>query len=74
MCSCSVAGMPELDSLQVLAHNAVHAAFAGYTGVTMGLVNTHYVVLPIPVVISSPRRVRHVPPDLCARSTRRARD
>jgi len=26
---------------KVLAHNAVHAAFAGYTGVTMGLVNTH---------------------------------
>ena len=26
---------------KVLAHNAVHAAFAGYTGVTVGLVNTH---------------------------------
>ena len=44
--------------LQILAHNAVHAAFAGYTGVVTGLVNTHYVLLPIPVVISSPRRVR----------------
>jgi 6-phosphofructokinase 1 len=43
---------------QVLAHNAVHAAFAGYTGVTVGLVNTHYVYLPIPVVIQAPRRVR----------------
>ncbi len=42
---------------QVLAHNAVHAAFAGYTGVTVGLVNTHYVYLPIPVVIQAPRRV-----------------
>ena len=42
----------------MLAHNAVHAAFAGYTGVVTGLVNTHYVLLPIPVVISSPRRVR----------------
>lgn len=42
---------------KILAHNAVHAAFAGYTGVTTGLVNTHYVLLPIPVVISSPRRV-----------------
>ena len=43
--------------MQVLAHNAVHAAFAGYTGVTVGLVNTHYVYLPIPVVIQAPRRV-----------------
>jgi len=42
---------------KILAHNAVHAAFAGYTGVTTGLVNTHYVLLPIPVVISTPRRV-----------------
>ena len=44
--------------MQILAHNAVHAAFAGYTGVTTGLVNTHYVLLPIPVVISTARRVR----------------
>lgn len=43
--------------LQVLAHNAVHAAFAGYAGVTVGLVNTHYVYLPIPVVIQAPRKV-----------------
>lgn len=42
---------------QVLAHNAVHAAFAGYTGCTVGLVNTHYVYLPIPVVIQAPRKV-----------------
>ena len=27
-------------------------------GVTIGLVNTHYVILPIPVVIQAPRRVR----------------
>jgi len=33
--------------MQVLAHNAVHAAFAGYTGVTVGLVNTHHVYLPV---------------------------
>jgi 6-phosphofructokinase 1 len=46
---------------QILAHNAVHAAFAGYTGITMGLVNTHYVYLPIPVVIQSPRRVCFLP-------------
>ena len=35
----------------------MHGAFAGYTGITVGLVNTHYVYLPIPVVISAPRRV-----------------
>lgn len=42
---------------KVLAHNAVHAAFSGYTGITVGLVNTHYVYLPIPVIILSPRTV-----------------
>eukprot|EP00877_Chromochloris_zofingiensis_P003270 jgi/Chrzof1/12944/Cz07g13120.t1_PFK2[v5.2] len=42
---------------KILAHNAVHAAFAGYTGITVGLVNTHYVYLPIPVIIQAPRRV-----------------
>jgi 6-phosphofructokinase 1 len=42
---------------KVLAHNAVHGAFAGFTGITVGLVNTHYVYLPIPVVILAPRRV-----------------
>ncbi|CAL5226255.1 g9100 [Coccomyxa viridis] len=42
---------------KVLAHNAVHAAFAGFTGITVGLVNTHHVYLPIPVVIQSPRQV-----------------
>ena len=44
--------------MQILAHNAVHAAFAGYTECTVGLVNTHYVYLPIPVVIQAPRRVK----------------
>lgn len=42
---------------KILAHNAVHAAFSGFTGVVVGLVNTHYVLLPIPVVIQQPRRV-----------------
>jgi 6-phosphofructokinase len=42
---------------KILAHNAVHAAFAGYTGVVTGLVNTHYVYLPIPTVIQAVRRV-----------------
>lgn len=43
---------------KILAHNAVHAAFAGYTGITVGLVNTHYVYVPIPVIILAPRSVR----------------
>ena len=34
--------------VQVLGQGAVHGAFAGYTGFTVGLVNTHYVYLPIP--------------------------
>jgi 6-phosphofructokinase 1 len=42
---------------KILAHNAVHAAFAGYTGITVGLVNTHYVYLPIPVIIQAIRKV-----------------
>ena len=45
---------------KILAHNAVHAAFAGFTGITVGLVNTHYVYLPIPVIIQAPRKVRGV--------------
>jgi 6-phosphofructokinase 1 len=42
---------------RMLANGAVHAAFAGYTGVTVGLVNTHFVYLPIPLVIQAPRKV-----------------
>ncbi|XP_059670323.1 ATP-dependent 6-phosphofructokinase 5, chloroplastic-like [Cornus florida] len=41
----------------VLGQNAVHGAFAGYSGITVGICNTHYVYLPIPEVISSPRYV-----------------
>lgn len=33
----------------------VHGAFAGYSGITVGICNTHYVYLPIPEVISYPR-------------------
>jgi len=53
---------------KILAHNAVHAAFAGFTGVTVGLVNTHYVILPIPVVIQAPRRVSFLFICTCKRS------
>ncbi|KAK7819419.1 atp-dependent 6-phosphofructokinase 5 [Quercus suber] len=35
----------------------VHGAFAGYSGITVGICNTHYVYLPIPEVISYPRLV-----------------
>ncbi|KAK1290179.1 hypothetical protein QJS10_CPB18g01365 [Acorus calamus] len=41
----------------VLGQNAVHGAFAGFSGITVGICNTHYVYLPIPEVISSPRMV-----------------
>ena len=37
--------------LQILGQGAVHGAFAGFTGSTVGLDNTHYVYLPIPVII-----------------------
>ncbi len=36
---------------------SVHHVCAGYTGLTVGLVNTHYVLLPIPIVIQAPRKV-----------------
>lgn len=41
----------------VLGQNAVHGAFAGYSGITVGICNTHYVYFPIPEVISKPRVV-----------------
>lgn len=40
-----------------LAQGSVHAAFAGYTGLTVGLVNTHFCFLPIPVIIQAARQV-----------------
>ncbi|XP_028783899.1 ATP-dependent 6-phosphofructokinase 5, chloroplastic, partial [Neltuma alba] len=41
----------------VLGQNAVHGAFAGFSGITVGICNTHYAYLPIPEVISHPRLV-----------------
>eukprot|EP00850_Spirogloea_muscicola_P005881 SM000027S09662 [mRNA] locus=s27:644561:647889:+ [translate_table: standard] len=41
----------------VLGQNAVHGAFAGYSNFTVGLVNTHYCLLPIPAVIRHMRTV-----------------
>ena len=42
---------------KILSHNAVHAAFAGYTGITVGMCSGHHCYLPIPVIIQAPRRV-----------------
>ncbi|KAL6846572.1 hypothetical protein ACP4OV_024020 [Aristida adscensionis] len=41
----------------VLGQNAVHGAFAGFSGITSGICNTHYVYLPITEVITTPKRV-----------------
>jgi len=41
----------------VLAHNAVHGAMAGYTGVSVGVIENHYILLPISVLASMPPRV-----------------
>ncbi|KAH0865836.1 hypothetical protein HID58_083047 [Brassica napus] len=35
----------------VLGQNAVHGAFAGYSGITVGIINTHYAYLPIPEIV-----------------------
>ncbi|KAL2649522.1 hypothetical protein R1flu_017650 [Riccia fluitans] len=41
----------------VLGQNAVHGAFAGFSGITVGIANNHYVYLPIPEVIAHARNV-----------------
>uniref|UniRef100_A0A1J3JZI8 ATP-dependent 6-phosphofructokinase n=1 Tax=Noccaea caerulescens TaxID=107243 RepID=A0A1J3JZI8_NOCCA len=41
----------------VLGQNAVHGAFAGYSGITVGIINTHYAYLPIPEVIAYAKSV-----------------
>lgn len=48
---------PRAQQCKLLAHAAVHAAFSGFTGTTVGLVNTRYVLLPSSAVIKSPRIV-----------------
>ncbi len=54
--NCTAGARPTLDfSLTPPRHT--HISHAGYTGLTVGLVNTHYCLLPIPVVISAPRKV-----------------
>jgi 6-phosphofructokinase 1 len=39
-----------------LAFNAVHGAFAGRTGFSVGVVDGHHVLLPITVMASQPPR------------------
>ncbi|KAH1260164.1 ATP-dependent 6-phosphofructokinase 5, chloroplastic [Glycine max] len=41
----------------VLGQNAVHGAFAGFSGITVSTCNTHYAYFPIPEVISHPKLV-----------------
>ncbi|KAG1334622.1 ATP-dependent 6-phosphofructokinase 5, chloroplastic [Cocos nucifera] len=41
----------------VLGQNAVHGAFAGFSGITVGICNTHYVYFPISEVISYAKQV-----------------
>ncbi|KAL5200875.1 hypothetical protein ABZP36_035229 [Zizania latifolia] len=41
----------------VLGQNAVHGAFAGFSGITSGISNTHYAYLPITEVITTTKRV-----------------
>ena len=42
----------------VLSQGAVHGAMAGYTGFTVGLVNSHTVMIPIPLLCDkSPRKL-----------------
>ncbi|CAD7701879.1 unnamed protein product [Ostreobium quekettii] len=42
---------------KILGQGAVHSAFAAYTGITVGLINTHFAYLPIPDIIQAPRRI-----------------
>ncbi|KAI3433465.1 hypothetical protein D9Q98_003278 [Chlorella vulgaris] len=42
---------------KMLAHGAVHAAFAGYTAVAVGQVNTHVVYLPLHILAQAPRQM-----------------
>jgi len=42
---------------KALGQSAVHGAFAGYTDITVGMVNTHMAILPIPTIIMAPKVV-----------------
>ncbi|KAI9100914.1 hypothetical protein K1719_024038 [Acacia pycnantha] len=54
--------VPTWYNLAVIQFNGrrpskVHGAFAGFSGITVGICNTHYAYLPIPEVISHPKLV-----------------
>ncbi|PSC73867.1 Hydroxymethylglutaryl-mitochondrial isoform B [Micractinium conductrix] len=42
---------------KMLAHGAVHAAFAGYTSVAVGQVNNHIILLPLQLLAQAPRQM-----------------
>jgi len=44
----------------LLGQNAVHGAMAGYTNITVGVVNNHLVYIPIPLVVATSPRVLDV--------------
>ena len=52
-----VANAHDAIMCNVLGQNAVHGAFAGFTGISIGYVNTHCVFLPIPMIIEKERLV-----------------
>lgn len=53
---CCVQQLPQPMALTPAMPENLHAP-AGYSGVIAAQVNTHYVLLPIPVITQAPRRV-----------------
>jgi 6-phosphofructokinase 1 len=51
------AGTVDKVYCRMLSHNAVHGAFAGYSGFTAGVCSQHYVYLPAAEVVRSTRRL-----------------
>ena len=43
---------------KMIAHGAMHAAFAGYTATAVGVVNTHMCLLPLELLAQAPRQAR----------------
>jgi hypothetical protein len=39
----------------ILAQSAVHGAMAGYTGFTTGLINTHFCLIPLHLIVNKTR-------------------
>jgi 6-phosphofructokinase 1 len=51
------AGTVDKVYCRMLSHNAVHGAFAGYSGFTAGVCSQHYVFLPAAEVVRNTRRI-----------------